>query len=352
MDALLSVEDLRVEIRSERGRFSAVAGIDFELGRGEAIAFVGESGCGKTMTARALMRLLPRAARVSGGRIVLEGTDILRLSERGMRGVRGARIGMTFQDPATYINPTLRVGRQVAEVVRRHRPDLDAKARVEELFELTQLPEPRRIAQMYPHELSGGMRQRVLLAAALGAGPSVLIADEPTTALDVTIQAQILELLSGLRRELDLSVILISHDLAVVSELADRVYVMYAGRILEAASSTAFFGQRMHPYSMGLLAATRTVHDERAILDVLPGDVPDPMNLPEGCKFAPRCPYRFERCVAEPPLFVVGSEAGGTSAGEVGVGSVGTVAVRCWLHCPDGAGSGCDSAAVNRRGSR
>jgi oligopeptide/dipeptide ABC transporter ATP-binding protein len=304
-NALLEIQDLRVEYPgpSARQPVRAVDGLTLELRRGETYALVGESGCGKSAAALAILRLVD-PGRIVGGRIAFEGRDLLALSERQMRQVRGGRIGLVFQEPAAALNPVIRVGAQIVEALRAHRrlSRVEAWAEAERLLERVALPEPQRQVRAYPHELSGGMQQRVMLAIALSCKPRLLIADEPTTALDVTIQAQILRLLARLRADLDLTVLLITHDLAVVAENADRVGVMYAGRLVEEAPVRELFREPLHPYTRGLLAS---LPGEPATagrrLPTLAGTVPDPTRYPPGCRFHPRCRWAFDLCPAREP---------------------------------------------------
>jgi oligopeptide/dipeptide ABC transporter ATP-binding protein len=288
---LLDVRALRVALKHRGGPLPVVDGVDVRVERGEAVALVGESGCGKSMTAFALMGLFPTpAASVTEGEIVFEGRDLVTLDEAARRAVRGARIGMIFQDPASFLDPLMPVGRQIAEALEAHGRSTGITARVHELLHLMELPEAAAIARRYPHELSGGMRQRVLIAAAIAMDPALLIADEPTTALDVTVQASILALLSRLRARLGLGLLLITHDLGVVAETCDRVYVMYAGRIVETHDVRALFAAPRHPYTQGLLASTLTLEGRRGALFSIPGRVPRPRAMPRGCRFHPRCP--------------------------------------------------------------
>jgi oligopeptide/dipeptide ABC transporter ATP-binding protein len=316
MAPLLEVDDLQVHYPGEGAPVRAVDGVSFHLERGETYALVGESGCGKSATALSILRLV-EPGRVAGGRLVFEGRDLLRLSEKEMRQVRGARIGMVFQEAAAALNPVMRVGSQVSEALRVHRrlSRREAREQAIRLLRLVALSEPERQARAYPHELSGGMKQRVMLAIALSCSPSLVIADEPTTALDVTIQAQILALLRGLRDELELTVLLITHDLGVVAENADRVGVMYAGRLVEEAPVADLFRDPRHPYTCGLLRATpgrdvvadRGARSRTRYLPTLPGAVPDPARPPRGCRFHPRCDDRFEPCMdRDPPEIEVG----------------------------------------------
>jgi len=296
---LLQIENLQVHYPGETGPVRAVDGISFRLERGETYALVGESGCGKTATGLAILRLVD-PGRVVGGSVRLEGTELLGLTEKAMRRVRGARVGMVFQEPAAALDPVMRIGSQVSESLRVHRGlgRREALAEAVRLLEMVALPDAEQQARAYPHELSGGMMQRVMLAIALSCSPSLLIADEPTTALDVTIQAQILALLRRLREELRLTVLLITHDLGVVAENADRVGVMYAGRLVEQAPTRTLFERPAHPYTRGLLRSVPGAHAPTADrrLPTLPGSVPDPSNPPTGCRFHPRCPDRFGPC--------------------------------------------------------
>ncbi len=315
MATLLEIQDLRVEYPSPRGPARAVDGVWLRVEQGETYALVGESGCGKTATALSILRLV-EPGEITGGRILFEGTDLLSLSERELRRYRGGRIGMVFQEPAAALNPVMRIGSQVAEALRIHKK-LSRKETWKEavrLLGIVALPDPARQARAYPHELSGGMQQRVMIAIALSCSPSLLIADEPTTALDVTIQAQILALLRELKREYQLTILLISHDLGVVAENVDRVGVMYAGRIVEEAPVADLFREPKHPYTLGLLRsmpggdpAPRVGAGGRLRLATIPGAVPDPVDPPPGCRFHPRCSERFEPCPdLEPPDLPVG----------------------------------------------
>ncbi|HEX7053532.1 MAG TPA: ABC transporter ATP-binding protein [Burkholderiales bacterium] len=297
----LRVEALQTVLDTERGRVRAVDGISFELRAGECFALVGESGSGKSMTALSLMRLLPEAGRITAGRVALDGHDLLALPEAAMRAVRGRRLAMIFQEPATALNPVLTVGRQITEVIERHSREADPRGRAVELLRAVGIPEPERRFHEYPFQLSGGQKQRVMIAAALAVEPEVLIADEPTTALDVTIQAQILELLKRLQKERRMALLLITHDLGVVARMADRVAVMYAGEIVELAERQAFFRAPQHPYSQKLFAALPSPQHRSAELAVIRGQVP-PLTQPFAhCRFVERCDYAFERCRAEAP---------------------------------------------------
>jgi peptide/nickel transport system ATP-binding protein len=310
---VLEVEGLRTVFFTRRGLIKAVDGVSFSLRAGETLAVVGESGCGKSMTALSIMRLVPDPpGRIVGGRVRLEGRDLLALGEAEMRDVRGNAISMIFQEPMTSLNPVLTIGEQVSEAIRLHRDVSAREARAEavEMLRLVKIPDPLRRAREYPHQLSGGMRQRAMIAMALACHPKVLIADEPTTALDVTIQAQILELMLGLQRELGTAIVLITHDLGVVAETAQRVIVMYAGKKVEEAAVEALFEDPLHPYSQGLLNSIPRLPSmggapegggER--LKEIPGTVPSLVDLPPGCTFAPRCAFADERCRREYPPY-------------------------------------------------
>ena len=305
-DAVLQAHELRVSFPVESGeRVCVVDGVDLELQRGQVLALVGESGCGKSVTALALMRLIAKPGRIeAGSRVLLGDTDLLTLPVPQMRDVRGSRIAMIFQEPMTCLNPVQRVGAQVAEAIRLHQRWLSASAartRVEQMFERVGIPDPRTRAASYPHQLSGGLKQRVMIAMALAMQPQVLIADEPTTALDVSVQAQILELMRELRRELGTAILLITHDLGVVNEMADRVSVMYAGRIVEHGTRLDVLGGARHPYTRGLLRAIPALAHRGERLQEIEGVVPSPASWPRGCRFAPRCSVAFEPCGSDVP---------------------------------------------------
>jgi peptide/nickel transport system ATP-binding protein len=313
-ETVLEVKNLKTVFFTNSGLFRAVDDLSFTVGRGETLAIVGESGCGKSVSALSIMRLVPDPpGRIVGGTVKLEGTDLLGVSDAEMRKIRGNRISMIFQEPMTSLNPVMRIGDQITEVVRLHR-DMTAKeawAQAVEMLRLVRIPEPERRAQEYPHQLSGGMRQRAMIAMALACRPALLIADEPTTALDVTIQAQILALIVDLQKRLGTGLILITHDLGVVAQTAQRVIVMYAGKKVEEATVEALFENPRHPYTRGLMASMPAVISfgakENIVQDVrlneIPGMVPSLTNLPPGCAFAPRCPLAIDRCRAEyPPL--------------------------------------------------
>ncbi|MBI1338798.1 ATP-binding cassette domain-containing protein [bacterium] len=302
---LLSVEGLSVVFRTERGPLRAVDDVSFEVARSETLAIVGESGSGKSVTALSVLKLLGDAGRIDRGRVVFDGADLAGLDDRAMRAVRGNRISMIFQEPMTSLNPVLTIGEQVAEPIRLHR-GLDRKAALEaaaQLLERVAIPDARRRLNEYPHRFSGGMRQRVMIAMALACQPALIIADEPTTALDVTVQAQILSLLKSLTREMQSALILITHDLGLVARHADRVAVMYAGRIVESAPARALFASPKHPYTRGLIAsAPRLDSSPQTRLETIGGQPPDLAHLPPGCAFAPRCGLAFARCGEAPGL--------------------------------------------------
>jgi peptide/nickel transport system ATP-binding protein len=306
MESALELRDLSIALHTRHGILPAVSHVSFSVAPGETLAVVGESGCGKSLTALAIMRLLPDPpARISGGQVLLAGRDLARLSERGMQAVRGKDIGMIFQDPMSALNPVATVEAQITEVIRQHQKLSAAAARDRalELLTLVGISDAKSRLGEYPHRLSGGMSQRVMIAMAIACNPRVLIADEPTTALDVTIQAQILDLLRRLQAETGMAMILITHDLGVVAEAADRVAVMYAGKVVETATVDALFDRPLHPYSSGLMAATPTAGPDgrHARLADIPGMVPALIDLPPGCAYAARCPLAFERCLQSRP---------------------------------------------------
>lgn len=304
-DAILSVRNLTTEFGPKTTPVRVVNDVSFELFAGETIAVVGESGSGKSVTMLSILGLLPRSGRVVAGQARLDERDLLSMTEKQRRDLRGKDLAVVFQDPITALNPVMRVGRQIVEGIRTHNPQISraaARVRAVELLRLVGIPDPGRRAAAYPHELSGGMRQRVTIAMAIANGPRILIADEPTTALDVTVQAQILAVLDDARRTTHASLILITHDLGLAAELADRVLVMYAGRVVESATIAQLFDQPRHPYTVGLLASRPTLHAESPRLPAIPGQPPNPAHLPRGCTFAPRCPMAQAVCRDEPPL--------------------------------------------------
>ena len=320
MPPLLQVNNLQTFFFTNEGLVKAISGIDFHIDAGETLALVGESGCGKSMTALSLLRLVPEPGRIVEGEIRFNGKDLLRMPLEEMRRVRGNRISMIFQEPMTSLNPVFRIGDQIAEVLLLHkgRSRQEALETAVDLMHQVGIPAPRERLKDFPHQLSGGMRQRVMIAMALACNPQLLIADEPTTALDVTIQAQILELLARLKSERGMATLMITHDLGIVAKTADRVAIMYAGRMLEVASVQELFANPLHPYTLGLLACIPRVGEKRHRLQPINGTVPNPGNLPEGCSFLERCPQAFAPCEGRmPPLQ------------EVAPGHL----VRCWRVC-------------------
>jgi oligopeptide/dipeptide ABC transporter ATP-binding protein len=319
----LEVKNLKTYFYTEDGVVKAVDGVDFHVFPGEVMGLVGESGCGKSVTSLSIMRLISAPGKIVEGEIIFDGKDLLKYTEEQMVHMRGNRISMIFQQPQTALNPVFKVGDQIAEVLDIHQSlgKEAGRARAVELLKMVGIPEPERRAEAFPHELSGGMAQRVMIAMALACVPDLLIADEPTTALDVTIQAQILDLMHDLREKIGTSIILITHDLGVIAEMAERVAVMYAGRIVEQSSVETLFEKPMHPYTQGLIGSIPILGKIKERLEVIPGSVPNLVNLPPGCRFAPRCKARLEHNLAvcsekEPELL------------EVGPGHK----VRCWLY--------------------
>jgi len=337
---LLEVKNLHTYFQTREGLVCAVDGVSFHLDGGELLGLVGESGCGKSITALSIMRLVAPPGKIVAGEILFEGRDLLKLSNAEMRDMRGNDVAMIFQDPMTSLNPVFTVGEQIAEALRLHRKLSRSAARAAAIDAMREvaIPDPELRARDYPHQLSGGMRQRVMIAMALACDPKVLIADEPTTALDVTIQAQMLELLNELRRTRELAVLLITHDLGVVAEVADRVAVMYTGQIVEASPVDALFARPKHPYTEGLLRSvpklTTAAMKKEPRLQTIDGAVPRLTALPPGCHFEPRCPYRMPRCREQDiPLYPVAEE----------------VAARCVLFDPATTG---DAEIIDHRGHR
>ena len=320
---LLEVKGLKTYFYTEDGIVRAVDGVNFEVYPGEVLGIVGESGCGKSVTSLSIMRLISKPGRIDDGEILLDGENLLNLSEEEMTKVRGNRISMIFQQPQTALNPVFKVGDQLAEVLNVHQ-DLGKEAgqkRAVELLKMVGVPDPTRRVEAYPHELSGGMAQRVMIAMALACIPELLIADEPTTALDVTIQAQILDLMRQMRKDMGTSVILITHDLGVVAEMAERVAVMYAGEIVEQTDVNSLFDEPLHPYTQGLIGSIPVLGEIKEKLDVIPGIVPNLVNLPPGCRFAPRCQARIKYALnicteTKPELEEIKTDH----------------SVRCWLY--------------------
>lgn len=302
---------LETHFFSYRGVVRAVDGVFFNMKKGESLGLVGETGSGKSVTALSIMRLIPPPGKIVGGEVLFQGENLLEKPEEEMRKIRGKRISMIFQDPMTSLNPVFRVGEQVAEVFIQHQ-ELDKKEAEEKSVDLLRsvgIPDPERRAKQFPHQLSGGMRQRAMIAMALASRPDLLIADEPTTALDVTIQAQILELIKDLRREVGTSMLLITHNLGVVAETCDRIAIMYAGSIIELARSATLFKNPLHPYTRGLLDCIPRIDAPKKQLAVIPGLVPDLTQPPSGCKFHPRCEFRSAKCMTEKPeLLNVGND--------------------------------------------
>jgi peptide/nickel transport system ATP-binding protein len=322
-NVLLDIRNLHTQFFTEGGVVRAVDGIDFTVRRGEVVGLVGESGCGKSVTSLSIMRLLSQPGRIVDGQIIFDDQDLVELSESSMIAIRGNRVSMIFQQPQSSLNPVFRVGEQLAEVLQIHQ-DVSKEVgekRAIELLAMVGVPDPERRAQAYPHELSGGMAQRVMIAMALACVPELLIADEPTTALDVTIQAQILDLMRNLRTKMDTAIILITHDLGVVAEMCDRVNVMYAGRIVEQANVNELFKTPKHPYTVALIGSTPILGHADKPLTTIPGSVPNLVDLPTGCKFWPRCAARVQHGLEicdkeEPPLRAIAANH----------------TVRCWLY--------------------
>lgn len=320
---ILEIKNLKTQFFTEAGIVRAVDGIDLTVKRGEVLGVVGESGCGKSVTSLSIMRLISQPGRIVEGQIIFDNVDLVNVPESQMRDVRGNRISMIFQQPQSSLNPVFRVGDQITEVLHIHQDITkeEGKERAVELLRLVGIPEPETRIGAYPHELSGGMAQRVMIAMALACVPELLIADEPTTALDVTIQAQILDLMRNLRTKMDTAIILITHDLGVVAEMCDRVDVMYAGRIVEKADVVELFKNPKHPYTAALIGSTPVLGQAEKELVTIPGTVPNLINLPTGCKFAPRCQARIdnnlEKCTEEEPRLI-----------QIGANHW----TRCWLY--------------------
>lgn len=305
-ETILSVRDLRTVFKTDDGLARAVDGVSFDVHERETLAIVGESGCGKSVTALSVLRLVGNPGRIESGEIIFNGQSLLKLREGRMRAIRGKHISMIFQEPMTSLNPVFTIGRQIMEPLQVHEKlsEAEIEKRAVEMLRLVGIPEAESRLNDYPHQFSGGMRQRVMIAMALICRPDIIIADEPTTALDVTIQAQILHLLRRLQRELGMSVILITHDLGVVAENAHRVAVMYAGHIVEQASAVDLFKLPLHPYTIGLFESLPSMHGRKERLRTIPGSVPNPVNVPSGCPFHPRCPLSDQYCVQNEPQLV------------------------------------------------
>lgn len=320
VDPILIVENLKTHFHTTYGVVKAVDGVDLAVSRREAVGLVGESGCGKTATALSIMRLIPTPpGRIIDGKVLYKGADLLKLGEEGVRRIRGREISMVFQDPLTFLNPVFKVGYQIAETILEHQTEArdEVEEKVIEILTRVGIPAASKVVDYYPHQLSGGMRQRVLIAMALSCNPSLVIMDEPTTALDVTIQRQVLELIKKLISDFDMSMLLITHDLGVVAEICDYIYIMYAGKIVEQADIFSIFEGPRHPYTIGLLNSALSIDEFKKELIALEGAVPDLIDPPAGCRFHPRCALAKNIChEKEPPLLQV--EDGHK--------------VRCWLH--------------------
>lgn len=316
---LLEVRGLKTYFRTEHGVVPSVDGVSFALKRGEVVGIVGESGSGKSVTAYSIAGLIDSSGRIEAGEIVYNGQDLTRLTKKELRKLQGSEISMVFQEPYTSLNPLLTSGYQIAESIREHQRvgKKEARRRSVTMLKKVGIPHPETVYDAYPHELSGGMRQRVMIALALACGPKLLIADEPTTALDVTIQAQILRLMRDLQDELSTAIILITHDVGVVAEMADKVIVMYAGQVVEEGDVFELFRSPKHPYTKGLLHSTPKIHSDKEQLEPIPGTVPSPSHMPSGCRFHPRCPYATYKCTTRSPELQEVKSAYG---------------VRCWLH--------------------
>ena len=303
-DKLLEVTDLTTTFKLQSG--SVVSPVDhasFFVRKGEVVGIVGESGCGKSMTATSIIRLIPPPGKITEGRVLFQGKDVARMRPQELSALRGAHISTIFQDPLTFLNPVYTIGRQIGETVRLHLgvSKEEARKRTLEVLDMVKIPAPERVAKSYPFELSGGMRQRVLIAIAMCCNPELIIADEPTTALDVTVQAQILSLLTGLVRDKNISMILITHDMGIVADVCDRLYVMYAGQIVESGTLDDIFYRPAHPYTKALLNSVLTIKERREVIASIPGVVPDIEHFPKDCRFGPRCQERCERCAGTEP---------------------------------------------------
>ncbi|WP_423800939.1 ABC transporter ATP-binding protein [Neobacillus sp. SAB-20_R2A] len=314
---VLEIDQLKVGINDDGNKIAIVNGISFSLNKGETLGIVGESGCGKSMTSLSLMGLLPPGVEWFDGDIKTESLHFKDFKKKDWRKIRGKRLAMIFQEPMSSLNPVYTIGQQIVEMVLSHEnvSKKQARERALEMLKLVGIPRPEQVLDEYPYQLSGGMRQRVMIAIALSCNPEILIADEPTTALDVTIQAQILELMKKLQDQLNMSIVLITHDLGVVAEMCDRVIVMYAGEIVEEAQVVELFDRPRHPYTKGLLSSLPDVNEEKEYLSSIPGVVPAPGKMPSGCRFAARCRFAHERCKNTPPLFEVNGSK-----------------VKCWLY--------------------
>jgi oligopeptide/dipeptide ABC transporter ATP-binding protein len=323
MEHLLQVKGLQTSFYTDNGIVRAVDGVSFNIKPGEIVGVVGESGCGKSVVSLSILRLVQYPpGRITGGQIIYKGRDLLSVSEKEMRKIRGNEIAMIFQEPMTSFTPVYTIGDQVSETIRLHEgiSRTEAKVRAADMLELVGIPRPKEIINEYPHQLSGGMRQRAMIAMALSCSPNLLIADEPTTALDVTIQAQILELMKDLQKKINTAIIFITHDLGVIAEMAEHVIVMYAGKVVEDASITSLFTEPLHPYTVGLINSKPKMNENKELLDFIPGMVPNPTEMPEGCAFNPRCAHAMDICRCKMPDVI-----------EARPGHL----VRCWLYDKD-----------------
>ncbi|MFB4160096.1 ABC transporter ATP-binding protein [Geomicrobium sp. JSM 1781026] len=321
---LLTVQDLRTHFHTENGIIPSVDGVSFTIKQGETVALVGESGSGKSVTSLSIMKLIEDPGEIAGGKIEFEGTDLVKESEKKMRRIRGNDIAMIFQEPLTSLNPVFKIGNQLSEMLILHKKmsKSEAKEKAIEMLERVEIPRARDIYNSYPHSLSGGMRQRVMIAMALSCDPKLLIADEPTTALDVTIQSQILQLMREVTDNFGTSILFITHDLGVVAEMVDKVVVMYAGQVVEMADVYSIFAKPKHPYTKGLLDSTPKIHEEKDELESIAGVVPNPLEMPTGCRFAPRCPQVMDICTQKEPHLLDEEEG----------------QVRCWLFAEESEG--------------
>lgn len=318
-ESILEVNRLNTSFFTDDGEVPAVSDVSFYIQPGEILGVVGESGCGKSVTSLSVMDLIPRPGKIVSGNIKFKGEELTKASQRRLRQIRGNEIAMIFQEPMTSLNPVFTIGSQLIDAIRLHNPVSKKKAaiRAVEMLEKVGMPRAEQLLKDYPHQLSGGMRQRVMIAMAMACEPDLLIADEPTTALDVTIQAQILDLMKRLNDDLNTSILLITHDLGVVADVCDRIVVMYAGKVVEEGSVRTIFNHPQHPYTEGLIRSVPNMYEKRERLYSIPGNVPKPGSLEKGCLFAPRCPYAFDRCTAESPQLLETEDSH---------------QVRCFLH--------------------
>lgn len=311
MTNILEVKGLKTYFFTDKGTVKAVDGVSYTLKEGQTLGIVGESGCGKSVNAMSILNLIEKPGKIVEGSIKFKGEELVGISQKRMREYRGNDISMIFQEPMTSLNPVFRIGMQISEslILHQHMTKAEARKKSIDLLNLVGIPRADKVVDDYPHQLSGGMRQRVMIAMALACDPKILIADEPTTALDVTIQAQILSLMNDLQKETNTSIMLITHDLGVVAQVADHILVMYSGKIVESAPAIELFANPKHPYTQGLLASIPNLDDDRERLTSIEGVVPNPINLPEGCYFAPRCKYAMDRCrVEQPPQYIINGE--------------------------------------------